>query len=266
MTPQAMYTYAVAQAFDPAAIAALRGVDGAPVHLARHRDIVAVASVAPGATLDEAALRARLERADELALLVRAHHAVVAAVAAHAVTLPFRLAVIHNGHPRVTEMLRSRYGYFRTRLDWLAGRVELGVKVYVEAPATPPDPDPARSPASPGRDYLRRRRQQVHQRDEAWRRAASAASHLDTVLAGLAVDRCYHRPQNAELPGTPAGNVFNAAYLVQEDRVEEFASLARRGGEVGVRVEVTGPWAPYSFAAQDTSSAVHDEDRQEGRQ
>jgi hypothetical protein len=43
--------------------------------------------------------------------------------------------------------------------------------------------------------------------------------------------------------------VLNAAYLVERERVGEFAGLADRlaADETGIRVEVTGPWAPYSF-------------------
>ncbi|MBI0295081.1 GvpL/GvpF family gas vesicle protein [Streptomyces sp. PRKS01-29] len=51
--------------------------------------------------------------------------------------------------------------------------------------------------------------------------------------------------------GKPGGeNIANDAYLVPADRAEEFRSrvLAAAEGRPGVRVEVTGPWAPYSFA------------------
>ena len=43
------------------------------------------------------------------------------------------------------------------------------------------------------------------------------------------------------------------AYLVDADRAEELAAQAGRleAEAPGVRVEVTGPWAPYSFALPD---------------
>lgn len=44
-------------------------------------------------------------------------------------------------------------------------------------------------------------------------------------------------------------NVLNAAYLVAREQAEGFVALVDRAtGEEGVRVELTGPWAPYSFA------------------
>ena len=250
MSAPLTYTYAVARAFDRTLIAGLRGVDEMPVHLVRYRGIVAVASTIPRAGIDEAALRARLETLDELEALARAHHAVVAALATHTVTLPFRLATIHHGDQRVTDVLRRGYGQFEATLDRLTGRVELGVKVYLEMPAEPAGPAPASG--SPGRDYLRRRQRRRHQRDDAWRRATATADRVDAALADLAVDQRRHRPQSARLSGARGENVLNAAYLVDAGQAEQFTDRARRlaADAAGVRVEVTGPWAPYSFAGR----------------
>ena len=44
-------------------------------------------------------------------------------------------------------------------------------------------------------------------------------------------------------------NVLNVAYLVEAARLDQLVERARRLGASGdVFVEVTGPWAPYSFA------------------
>ena len=88
----ASYTYAAARPFDPTQAAGLAGVDGAAIHLVRHQELVAVVSPLAPAHADGTALRARLETLAELEAIARAHHGVVAAVAACAVTLPFRLA------------------------------------------------------------------------------------------------------------------------------------------------------------------------------
>ncbi len=217
MSAPLTYTYAVARAFDRILIAGLRGVDETPVHLVGYRGIVAVASTIPRAGIDEAALRARLE----------------------------------NGDQRVTDVLRRGYGQFEAALDRLTGRVELGVKVYLEMPAEPAGPAPASG--SPGRDYLRRRQRQRHQRDDAWRRATATADRVAAALADLAVEHRRHRPQSTRPSGARGENILNAAYLVDARRAEQFADRARRLGAdaAGVHVEVTGPWAPYSFAAVD---------------
>jgi hypothetical protein len=239
------YVYAIGRAFDPTDLAGLVGIDGAEVHRIAHRDLVAVVSAAPS---DEAALRARLERLDELAVLAGAHHAVVAAVATQTVVVPFRLATIYRDEHRVRELLRQRYEEFEALLDRLAGTVEVGIKLYVE------DPSPARTaPSASGRAYLQQLSQRHRRRDEKWQHAAAAVERVDTALDAYALDRSHHRPQPARLSGAAGDNVLNAAYLVPDGRLTEFTDLAQRLAldEPVLRIEVTGPWAPYSFTEPD---------------
>jgi hypothetical protein len=44
--------------------------------------------------------------------------------------------------------------------------------------------------------------------------------------------------------------VLNGTYLVDDDRADEFASTVEELGKEypGIRLELTGPWPPYSFA------------------
>jgi hypothetical protein len=195
----------------------------------------------------------RLESLPGLQALARAHHGVVAAVAARTATLPLRLATVHSGDERLVETLRQGYRRFRDRLDHLAGRVEVGVKVYALA-APPAAPSTAATSANPGRVYLRQRRQQRHDRDDAWRRAVDAARRLDTLLGGLAADRRHYQPKGSHLSAAADGNILNAAYLVAADDVDEFAGRARHAGATAhaVRVEITGLCRPASCAAART--------------
>jgi hypothetical protein len=238
------YAYAVARALDDTEIAGLTGVDGTAVRLVRHADLVVVVSSVPLADLDES----RLERLDELAAVARAHHAVVHAVAAVSVALPFRLATAYQGDDGVLEVLRREHGRFRAALDRVAGRVEMGVKVYADQHATLVPAAPEGTGATPGKDYLRRRREARRSAEDAWQAAAAAARRVDTALGALAADRRHHRPQSSRLSGVSGDNVLNAAYLVDAGRVAEFTALAAGLGGAGTRVEVTGPWAAYSFA------------------
>jgi hypothetical protein len=47
--------------------------------------------------------------------------------------------------------------------------------------------------------------------------------------------------------------VLNAAYLVGEPELDEFRAALAGFDPTGLRVELTGPWAPYSFT-EDTAS------------
>lgn len=242
----AQYVYAIGRRLDPTDLAALVGIDGAEVGRVAHRDVVAVVSAAPS---DEAALRARLERLDELAVVAGAHDAVVAAVAALTVIAPLRLATIYQNEQRVRQMLCHRYKEFQALLDRLAGTVEVGIKLYVDT-ASPTPTAPTSPENGSGRAYLRRLSQRHRGREEHWRKAAAVAERVDTALGAHALDRNHHRPQPTQLSGAAGHNVLNAAYLVPAGRVTEFTKLAQRlaADEPAMRIEVTGPWAPYSFA------------------
>jgi gas vesicle protein GvpL/GvpF len=250
---RAIYTYAVARPLDPAQLSGLRGVDGTSVHLIRHDDLVAVVSTLRFTEAELAALRARLENPAELEAIARAHHDVVGAVFEHSVTLPFRLATIHQSEQRLLEVLRAGQQRFNGALDQLAGRVEIGVKLYVEAPPTSfaaADAQDTGEPAGRGRDYLRRRRDLLLRRQQAGRRSADAAARIGDTLARIAADHRFHRLQDPRLSGVPGDNVLNAAYLVDAASTESFVALARSldGDLASARVEITGPWPPYSFA------------------
>jgi Gas vesicle synthesis protein GvpL/GvpF len=265
-TGHAAYTYAVARPFHPARLARVRGVDGAAVTLVGYEDIVAAVSSIPPPAVGPAALRVRLEDLAELEAMARAHHAVVDTLATIGVTLPFRLATVHHTKQRVVEVLRHRYWQLDAMLDRFTGRVEMGVKVYAVADEPTPAPIPARTSgepasASPGRDYLRRRREQSRRREDTWRRASTMARHLDTELAALAEDCRHHRPQDPRLSDAEGENVLNAAFLIEARRADAFVSRARvLAAEVpGTHLVTTGPWAPYSFAQVDGEEPAGDD-------
>ncbi|MFI9048475.1 GvpL/GvpF family gas vesicle protein [Streptomyces sp. NPDC053427] len=269
MTASLIYVYGVARDADGApaeALAGLRGVADAPVHLVRAGDddeVVAAVSPVPAQDFQEAALTAHLEDLDWLESVARAHHRVIEALAARTTVLPLRLATVYLDDDRIRDMLEARREAFAERLTDLAGHEEWGVKISVEAPPAarhPPEPsakpDPAAASAadpelSPGRAYLSRRRAQRHARDEAHRDAERAAERVEAAARAHAVDRVRHRPQQGELARGPGENVINDAYLVPLRHAESFRTDVMRAadGLSGVCVEVTGPWAPYSFSA-----------------
>ncbi|HET9382023.1 MAG TPA: GvpL/GvpF family gas vesicle protein, partial [Streptomyces sp.] len=66
-----------------------------------------------------------------------------------------------------------------------------------------------------------------------------------------------HNPQNGALSGASGRNVLNAAYLVPRGVSEEFVELvdATKDDVPGMRVELTGPWAAYSFVQEEAEEA-----------
>ncbi|MFE7897666.1 GvpL/GvpF family gas vesicle protein [Streptomyces sp. NPDC057424] len=260
-----VYAYAVLRRTPEAAAAAahLRGVAGEPIHLVTPAvsgpQLAFAVGHVPPADYDDAPLQAHLDDLDWLESTVRSHHAVVAAlVASGTAVLPLRLATVYRDENSAREALDTRRGYFLSLLDRLTGHVELGVKIYAAPDIVPPDAgtEPAQDPVTGlgvGRAYQVIRRRRQRRNEEAWRTVAQAAARVTETAGGLAVDRVTHTPERGSLAGSaPGTNVANDAYLVPADRVVAFRAgiLAAAQGVPGLRVEITGPWAPYSFALQ----------------
>ncbi|MFJ6940997.1 GvpL/GvpF family gas vesicle protein [Streptomyces sp. NPDC101132] len=256
------YVYAVAA---PApglreAVAALRGVAAAPVEPLEPQDdgppaAVFLTSQVPEADWGEEPLKARFEDLDWLEDTARSHHRVIEALTGRTTVLPLRMATLYQDRDRALAALGRQQRAFADRLASLAHHREYGVKAYVrtapedaESPPTAPPPAPA---ASPGKAYLRARRAQHHAREDRHRQAALAAERIAATAASYASHRVRHPAQTGPLTRGESGeNVLNDAYLVRDDQAGAFRAAVEEAGEglPGIRIEVTGPWAPYSFA------------------
>ncbi|NBM20136.1 GvpL/GvpF family gas vesicle protein [Streptomyces sp. GC420] len=262
------YVYAVCRPFGGALQTDVRGILGAPPETVREGDLVAVVSTVPESDFAEEPLREHLEDLDWLAATARGHQAVVAALTTVTSPLPLRLGTVYRDDSGVRVMLKTDRDRFLYALDRLDNRVEWGVKVYAEeSPASPdaltdagtgsgavtgsgtgPGAHPGRS-AGGGRDYLQRRLRERRSQESTRDRAEALARHLHGELSRLAESALLHRPQNPRLSSATGTNVLNAAYLVHRAESEAFVEHVEKLGEesAGVRVELTGPWAPYSF-------------------
>ncbi|MFI9235181.1 GvpL/GvpF family gas vesicle protein [Streptomyces sp. NPDC053079] len=264
------YLYAYAVTRDSAtvthalegALETVTGVAGEPVRAVPHLGLVALAGAVPAADYTEAELSAHLEDLHWLEKVARSHQRVIDSVtAAGPCVLPLRLATVFHDEAGVRTMLANRKALLCSALDRLEGRTEWGVKVYALADEAPPPaaaPRPTTPRAAPsGRDYLRRRVAERHAHEEGARRVDEAARGLHATLAALAEETRLYPPQDPGLSRHPGRNVLNAAYLVRRDGAPHFASavtgLAERIPGDGIHVELTGPWAPYSFVGAGAS-------------
>ncbi|MFF3328113.1 GvpL/GvpF family gas vesicle protein [Streptomyces sp. NPDC002888] len=253
------YVYAVCRPLGAPLQAELTGVVGAPARMLPHHGLIAVVSHVPERDFAEKPLHAHLEDLDWLSDTARAHQGVIDALTVVTTPLPLRLGTVFRDDSGVRVMIEAREDEFRRTLDRLEGRVEWGVKVYAE-----PEPEQTEQPAekaASGRDYLRQRRRHVRANEDMWQKAEEFATRLHEKLSAYAEDSKLHAPQNAALSGVSGRNVLNAAYLVPRRDSEEFVELVDRTKDdtraeaSGMRVELTGPWAAYSFAGELTEGA-----------
>jgi hypothetical protein len=232
------------------------GVGGGPVRVLEHRGLRAVVSPVSLAEFGEEGLRRNLEDLRWLESTARAHHAVVDAAVEFSATIPLGLATVYRGEDRVRGALNEKNEEFTRALDRITGRTEWGVKVYADVrPAAPETTGEEPAASSPGTSYLRRRRMQQDTAERTRNEVMDVAERVHDELAGIAAAVRLHRPQDPQLSGECAWMIFNAAYLVDDSRSDDFQAAVRRlGGLAGIRLQLTGPWAPYSFAAEEETT------------
>lgn len=255
MTEPGLYVYGVSRALPGEALERVAGVSGAPVRVLEEEGLAAVVSPVSLEEFGENPLRRHLEDLGWLESTARAHHAVVDAAAAHAATVPLGLATVYRSEDGARTALRERHEEFDRALRRITGRTEWGVKAYAdpaEAEDAPPEPE-AGGDDRPGTAYLRRRGERRRTEEDTRHEVLETAALIDDELCAIATTRRLHRPQDPQLSGERGWMVLNAAYLVDDDRADDFRTAVMRlhGTPPGIRLQLTGPWAPYSFATEE---------------
>lgn len=183
---------------------------------------------------------------------VREHAAVVEQLSAALDVIPMRFGSIFSDQASLVRMLTESQADLVRLLNRIRGRVELGLKLQVNRQDVAAQLSPALEGSASGRDYLRLRQAQLKLAEQVDEVIAQLASEVHKELGALADEAVSLRPGSGQVPLT-----LSAAYLVRRDDVPRFLD---RAGELGrehreCSVEITGPWAPYSFCSVDVAGA-----------
>jgi hypothetical protein len=239
------------------------------------------------------ALARNLEDLDWLERAARAHHEVIDAAARLFPVLPMRLATVYSGEDAMAETVRAHDAEFRAALSHVRGRLEWGVKAYAQPErdrgataaeeassrgsatqtratqtratqtratqtrATRAEAGSRQGQSGSGLAYLSRRRDELAARKASERDAVASARSVHADLAGRSAGARLHAPQSPQLSGARTPMVLNASYLVGERDGPAFteAVTTATAAYPDLRIELTGPWPPYSFAGvADTST------------
>ncbi len=243
----AIWAYAVTAEISPDRLAGLTGVAGQPVRTVTGAGLTAAVSTVSLAEFGEQPLRQRLEDLAWLETTARAHHQVIEAL--DRPVIPLRLATIYRDDDNVAALLAQRQAELTAALDQMTARSEWGVKLFAAGRAAAPDA-PQPPGAGPGLSYLRRRRHQLSAAEQARQADAALAEDVHAELRGMAAAAQLRPAQAAELTGEHSTTMLlNATYLVDDATAARFAAAVRElGRRHGIRIELTGPWPPYSFA------------------
>jgi hypothetical protein len=233
------------------ALATVPGVAGESLRICRAAGLSAVVGTVDLDRFGEEGLRRNMEDLDWLAAVARAHDRVIAAVLRTGPTVPLRLATVYLDDARVEALLTDRQQEFAAAVQAVTDRTEWGVKAYgdreaLARPAAAVSPAPSRGK---GTDYLLRRRSELTAQREVEQRAADLATTLHAALLNRAVEGKRREATDPALSGKRAWMILNGTYLVDDTRAEEFSALVDElaAGHPAVRLELTGPWPPYSF-------------------
>jgi hypothetical protein len=245
----------------------LVGVDpAAPVRLLESRGLAALISEVPLAEFDEESLRRNLNDVAWLEEKARAHERVLEGALGATAVVPLRLCTVFTAEEQVIEMLGREDGVLLDALERLTGRAEWGVKAFVGREAIEREvlrraaqADEEEDEVSAGTAYMNRRRREARAREEAEEIADEWAREIHGALAAVAGEALLNPLQRPELSGHPGEMLLNGVYLIADEEVADFRSVARvlaeRFDRRGVEIVVTGPWPAYNFVKSSIEAA-----------
>jgi hypothetical protein len=218
------------------------------LRLVAHRDIAALVS-----DVDPDDLRA--------VRVLREHWRVLERASAGTTVLPVRFAtVMADDRAVVDEFLAPSHDEIAAALADLAGKVQLTVKGFYEEDALMAG-IVERSPAIARlREHVRAVPEAAayYKRIELGQRVAAEVERARERDANDILERLSPLALDARLePPSTADGAFNAAFLVEESRVDEFSrAVSGLGRELAgrIRLRYVGPIAPYSFTGEQVTA------------
>ena len=228
-----------------------------------HDGLAVLVSPVPMSEFGRDALTRNLNELEWLEQVARRHEGVLEDALSAATIVPLRLCTIFRDPDGVRRMLDEERPQLEAALERLAGREEWGVKLLAH-PAALEGAARARSTdadelerklegSTEGEGYMLRRRLERELREEAYRLGAELAEDVHARIQDWADAAVLNSPQNRDLSRHEGEMLLNGAYLVASAKVgrlhEIVHQLADRHRDLGVRIELTGPWPPYNFVS-----------------
>lgn len=179
---------------------------------------------------------------------LRTYEKVVAALHASRTIIPLRYGCIVRDRSQAVDLLEQAREDCRRMLEELKGRVEMGLRLLRDGRAEASRADSA------GRCYLecaRHRQGGLTAAEERW------TERLCGELSGL-----YARKKK-EARSSSGARVVSLYFLIPADGLDEFRQRVRRLALApDMKMLVSGPWPPYTFA--NDASERNDSDRDRG--
>lgn len=253
-----LYLYGVFRA-GPSELSGVRGIEGeCDLSMVSFRQLAAAVSLVPLSVYNEASLARQVEKLEWIAPRAARHQEVVQQLMRSRAVIPLKFGALCLSRARVREILRANYKQWLSLLDFLTGREEWAVKVYVDQDRLGQAME-RKSPAaleqripslSPGEAYFleKKKRRVVSEQKEQF--LMELADAIYEELRSAAVDGRRNRLFDASPSGAQA-MILNAAFLVESQKVEAFKAKSEQVEAHyqawGLSLALSGPWAAYHF-------------------
>jgi hypothetical protein len=185
----------------------------------------------------------RTERTQVSIDAVQVHNRVVEAAVTERVTpVPLRFGQWVEGAEKLQSLMADRAALYATSLAHFAGALEFGLRLI-----DPEQPDEAQevqtSEAATGREYMQALRESSRLAEQRRAYSESVEAHVRELMRDIVRDEKVEKAQTKHA-------VLTVSHLVARERFDEYRDRARRlrSDFPGLRLLLSGPWPPYSFA------------------
>ncbi|HXW16451.1 MAG TPA: GvpL/GvpF family gas vesicle protein [Terriglobia bacterium] len=238
----ALYLYGISRAGMSAPARVMNpSIDGGhPVHAVLSGDFVCWVSAVDGDEFSEEINR-NMENLEWLALHGVRHQQVVAEIAAKTAIVPARFGTVFSGGQALLKNVQGRKAALKKVFTRIAGADEWGVKVFDEKRTVSQVPPDIRS----GKEYLQAKAARLNRppdRDDSGLREFAAA------LKKIATESA----PTGKISGAQPDLLWQATFLVPRGRQKIWDQTLKRFVKQwsgSRRIEVNGPWPPYSFVS-----------------
>lgn len=187
-------------------------------------------------------LERNMENLDWLAEHGVRHQQAVGEIARQTTIIPARFGTIFSGPQAIEKDVESRKNALKKTLKKIEDSDEWGVKVFAEHASAASS---AAVQATSGREYLQQKAARLKVRPE---RDPSAASEFAASLSRIATGSA----PTGKVSGAQPDLIWQATFLVPRKQRKKWDNVLQEYVERWSgqrRIEVNGPWPPYSFVA-----------------
>ncbi len=193
--------------------------------------------------------------------ILQAHEDVVDTLMKGTTVVPFKFGTILKDEKAASKLLQDDEEQFKKLLSKFSGRAEWGLKVYadnqeftkhiVQLEPKFKNLEEKREKLSRGAAYLLGRKMEEELKDSVIARLAKVTEVIFQELGKAAYEAKVNNTLPQKLTSKKKEMILNTVYLVEREKVARFRKQGKRLVEkyasMGLDLEVSGPWPPYSF-------------------